>query len=111
MLARTYRLRKNSDFQRLYKTGKRFTTANLVLYWSPSKLDYTQFGFVISKKVAKKATVRNSLKRRLTAVVEEKFDGIRRPIKAIVLIKNDFGPLSPKELQSEVTTLLQKVIQ
>lgn len=111
MLARTYRLRKNSDFQRLYKTGKRFVSANLVLYYAPSKLQYSQVGFVVSKKVSKKAVVRNTLRRRVTALVQNYFSDIKSPTKAIILIRKDFSAVKPAELDAEIKQLLAKVTQ
>lgn len=106
MLARKYRLRKNSDFQRLYKNGKRLVSHDFVLYYSPSRMDYSQLGFVVSKKVSKSAVVRNTLRRRLTAVVEENISTLERPLKAIVLIKKDFSTLKPQDLKSQVLELL-----
>jgi len=110
MLARTYRLRKNSDFQRLYKSGKRFATPSLVLYYAPSKLDYSQFAMVVSKKVSKKAVTRNTLRRRVSALVEENFSSITTPTKAIILIRRDFSATTPADLKKEVQTLLAKVV-
>lgn len=111
MLARTYRLRKNSDFQRLYKTGKRFATANLVLYYLPAKLDHSQIGFVVSKKISKSAVIRNTLRRRVSAIVEENFTKFTNPLQAIILIRSDFSALKPQDLQKEVKNLLSKVMQ
>lgn len=110
MLARTYRLRKNSDFQRLYKSGKRFATANLAFYYLPSNMEYSQIGFVVSKKVAKSAVVRNTLRRRISAIVEENYKNIKSPIKAIILIRKDFSSTKPDELQKEVTNLLKGLL-
>ncbi len=109
MLKRTYRLRKNSDFQRLYRSGRRFSSSNLVLYYAPSHLGYSQVGFVVSKKISKSAVVRNTLRRRTSAVVEEMYPGIKNPMKMIVLIRNDFSNLKPNELKSEITKLVEKV--
>ncbi|MSR68549.1 ribonuclease P protein component [Candidatus Saccharibacteria bacterium] len=110
MLKRVYRLRKNSDFQRLYKSGKRFTTPNLVLYYMPSNFDYSQVGFVVSKKVSKKAVVRNSLRRRAGAIVEASYPKLKTPTKMIILIRRDFSALTPSELNKEITTLLGRQV-
>jgi len=110
MLARTYRLRKNSDFQRLYKTAKRFATPNLVLYYMPSSLDYSQIGFVVSKKVSKSAVRRNSLRRRASGIVEELYKDIKKPQKIIVLIRKDFTELKPEELKNEIKNLFKGVV-
>jgi len=111
MLARTYRLRKNSDFQRLYKTAKRFATPNLVLYYLPSYLQYSQVGFVVSKKVSKSAVVRNTLRRRASAIIEEVYKDIKQPYKIIILIRKDFTNLKPNELKAEITKLIGGIVQ
>ncbi len=110
MLARTYRLRKNSDFQRLYRTAKRFATPNLVLYYTPSHLKYSQVGFVVSKKVSKSAVVRNTLRRRASGVVEEMFANIKEPVKMIVLIRKDFSGMNPIEIKAEINKLLERLV-
>ena len=110
MLARTYRLRKNSDFQRLYKSGKRFASANLAFYFAPSKMEYSQIAFVVSKKVSKSAVTRNTLRRRVSAIVEQKFVNISHPVKAIILIRKDFSSIKPGELQKEVEGLIKGVL-
>jgi len=110
VLKRTNRLRKNSDFQRLYKSGKRFSTPNLALYYMPSNFDYSQVGFVVSKKVSKSAVVRNSLRRRTSAIVESIYPNIKHPTKLIILIRRDFSGLSPTELQKEINTLMARQI-
>ena len=111
MLARTYRLRKNSDFQRLYKSGKRFASANFAFYYTPSSMDYSQLGFVVSKKVSKSAVVRNTLRRRTSAIVEDSFGRIKIPIKAVILIRKDFSSIKPSELQKEIIGLIKEVLQ
>ncbi|MEI6581670.1 MAG: ribonuclease P protein component [bacterium] len=110
MLKRTNRLRKNSDFQRLYKSGKRFSTPNLALYYMPSNFDYSQVGFVVSKKVSKSAVIRNSLRRRTSAIVESIYPNIKHPTKLIILIRRDFSGLSPTELQKEIKTLMARQV-
>ena len=91
MLARTYRLRKNSDFQRLYKTAN------------------SQVGFVVSKKISKSAVVRNTLRRRASGIVEDMFNDIKEPTKIIILIRRDFSGIKPSELQDEIKKLLERL--
>ena len=110
MLARTYRLRKNSDFQRLYKSGKRFASANLAFYFAPSNMEYSQVAFVVSKKVAKSAVIRNTLRRRVSAILEQNFASIKTPVKAIILIRKDFSTIKPNELQKEVEGLIKGIL-
>jgi len=56
------RLRKNSDFQRVYEKGRSWAHPLLVLYALRNDLDYSRFGFSVSKRVGG-AVVRNRARR------------------------------------------------
>lgn len=58
------RLKKDSDFKRVYNKGKSYGCKNLVLYYLPNGTDEFRVGFSISKKVGK-AVVRNKIRRYL----------------------------------------------
>ena len=74
MLPRGARLRRNRDFQAVYRVRKSWASPHLALYvrFRPGdpegKVSPVRLGFVISKKVAKRAHVRNRLKRRLREI-------------------------------------------
>jgi ribonuclease P protein component len=74
MLPRGARLRKNRDFQAVYRARKSWATPHLVLYvrtrsvGAPESRFRIRLGFVISTKVAKRSHVRNRLKRRLREI-------------------------------------------
>jgi len=76
----------------------------------PSNFDYSQVGFVVSKKVSKSAVIRNSLRRRTSAIVESIYPNIKHPTKLIILIRRDFSGLSPTELQKEIKTLMARQV-
>lgn len=67
MLKKKYRLRPRNKLQqpRVYRT--QFFTLNVV----NSNLPYNRYGFVISKKVDKRASVRNKAKRKLRWCIEK----------------------------------------
>lgn len=58
------RLKKNAEFQRVYKRGKSFGCKNLVLYYMPNGTHKYRAGFSVSKKVGN-AVTRNRLRRYL----------------------------------------------
>lgn len=73
MLPRAVRLRRNGDFQAVYSRRRSWAATYLVLYIRdrsrpPAGPPSPRFGFVISKKVAKRAHVRNQIKRRLAEI-------------------------------------------
>lgn len=58
----TESLKKNSDFQNVYKSGKSFGNKYLVLYTSENNLNVNRLGISVSKKVGN-SVVRHRLKR------------------------------------------------
>ncbi|MGD9579909.1 MAG: ribonuclease P protein component [Vampirovibrionia bacterium] len=69
MLPKIERLKKNEDFSKVFRLKCSVATNNLITYVAPrnidSTLEYPKVGFVVAKKVTKKATGRNKIKRRL----------------------------------------------
>ncbi len=66
MLAKANRLNKHGSFAYVYRNGKRFSEADVVLICVPARS--ARVGFSVSNKVGK-AVVRNKVKRRLRAAV------------------------------------------
>src|SRR5580704_18162829 len=88
MLPRSIRLRRNRDFKAVYSQRRSYAGPNLILYVRlrgrvvpepvstqrhQATVPGVRIGFVISKKVAKKAHDRNRLKRRLREVCRQRF--------------------------------------
>ena len=63
------RLRRQRDFQALREHGISRAHPLLVLRTTANELAYSRFGFAISRRVARKAVVRNKLRRRLRDLV------------------------------------------
>ncbi len=65
MLPKQYRLKKRSAFTATYKTGRSLHRAGITVYCGRSKLDTSpmKIGFVVSKKIHKRAVKRNRIKR------------------------------------------------
>ncbi len=71
MLPRANRLTKKKDFDVVFKGGKTTRADFLMAKVLMSSLPASRFGFVVSKKVSPKATVRNKVKRRLREAAAE----------------------------------------
>jgi len=62
-MQRVFRLKKNYEFERVYKKGKSAACKSLILIYLDNK-NGLQAGFSVSKKLGK-AVVRNKVKRRM----------------------------------------------
>jgi len=72
MLPKINRLKKRKDIEKVFEKGKRFKEDFLILKITKNALSQTRFGFIVSKKVSKKATLRNKIKRKLREIVSQK---------------------------------------
>lgn len=69
----------------------------------------SRFSFVISKKIAGKATARNILKRRGYAFLQKNKEKIQPSFAVIFFLKKGVEKLSPKDFHVEMVLLLKKI--
>jgi ribonuclease P protein component len=65
MLPKINRLTKKKDFDLVFKKGNSVKGDFLLFKALGNKLKENRFGFIVSNKVSKRATVRNKIKRRM----------------------------------------------
>ncbi|HEY8499618.1 MAG TPA: ribonuclease P protein component [Clostridia bacterium] len=64
-MGRIHRLKKNAEFQRIYRKGSYMATKTLVAYIKPNNLKETRIGITVSKKYGK-SVKRNRIRRLIT---------------------------------------------
>ncbi len=62
-----YRIKKKSDFKRVYENGERFFHSYFVIFYLKNGLGYSRLGLTVSRKIGR-AVVRNRIKRRLREI-------------------------------------------
>ena len=101
-----HRLRKNKEFNYIYKKGERVSTEHFTLFVVKSKFENYKIGFSVSKKLGK-ANKRNKLKRRLKEIC-------RRYVKIppyrnyVLMARNDAQNVDIIFLKEEVLKLFEK---
>lgn len=86
MLLKKSRLKKKKDIEMVFRKGTTFKEDFLILKILKNKLERARFSFVVSRKVSKKATLRNKIKRRLSELVRVKLKKAKRDIDAIIIV-------------------------
>ena len=79
------RLKKNGDFQKLFKKGKRVFSSALTIIYSPCPKDKVM-GIALSKKHGK-AVVRNRIKRLIRAAFSANLDKLNGNYALVILPK------------------------
>ena len=100
MFRKENRLQKEKDIERVFKKGKGVREDSLILKFVENGLVENRVAVVVSQKVAKKASLRNKIKRRLREAIKNRDStGKREEGLDIVLValpgfeKKDFGEI------------------
>jgi ribonuclease P protein component len=104
MLKKKQRLSRG-EFTNLLKKGRRVHDTHLSLVFTTAT--ETKCGLVVSKKVAKHATARNLLRRRVYAILGDNLAMLAKK-HLVVLTKPSIQALSFEELKKTLETLIQK---
>lgn len=84
MLSKKNCLKKKKDFSRVFKEGKKINGKFVYIKIFPNNLLESRFGIIISKKVIKKAVLRNRLKRQTRFILKNILPKIKTNIDCIV---------------------------
>ena len=108
MLCKINRLKKEADFERVFKGGKSFREGFLFLKIKKNNLENSRFGFVVSKKNAKKAFLRNKIKRSLREAVRGEIKNIKKGIDGIIMISGYLEEEKPLGTGESLKKLFKK---
>lgn len=101
-------LKKEKDFERVARFGRSQKQGFLVLKFIKNGENMTRFGISVSKKVSKKAVVRNKIKRRISALARRKIGGILEGLDIFFLVLPGFEKLNFAEIDEIINELLKK---
>ena len=101
-----YRLKKNYQYNYVYKHAESVADKNFVMLYCPSNTKQTKVGFSVSKKYGK-AVKRNRIRRQLKAAVSNCMSEIKDGYNLIFIPRKSYDHLFSEVLCS-VTNLLKK---
>ena len=108
MLPRQHRLQRNKDFDLVFKKGRTFHSELLLLKLRRNNLEINRFGFIIGKKISKKSTVRNEIKRRLSEIIRKKIANIKPGFDVVIRAGAEIIDKNYKEIEKEIEGLFRK---
>ena len=104
-------LKKNSDFQNVYKNGKSYANKYLVMYVLKNELNRNRIGISVSKKVGNSV-----IRHRITRLIRESYrlqeDMFNSSLDIVVLARSTAREVGYKEIESALLHLggLHKII-
>lgn len=108
MLPKENRLKKKKDFDKVTTGGQQVFGSFLILKFKSNDMDVTRVGFVVSKKVSKKAVLRNKAKRQLREVVRAEMAHLKPGFDLIFFTRKEIIEKEFLDIQQLVKQLLQK---
>lgn len=99
MLAKENRLRSKKDIEAVFRSGRGYKEGFLLLKTSKNNLEVARVGFAVSQKAAKKAVLRNAIKRKLRALIRDRIIKIRNGVDLMFVVlpgieRKDFSGLA-----------------
>ncbi len=107
MILRKNCLKKRKDFLTVFKEGEKIQGRFFYLKFIMKEEDLSRFGIVISKKVLRKATERNKIKRRTRAILREKILKEKKGIDCVLFFHS--VPNSFKILEEEIEKAFKRI--
>jgi ribonuclease P protein component len=107
-LPKINRIKKQKDFKLIFEKAKSFKNTLLILKVAKNDLNINRFGFVVSQKVSKKATIRNKIRRRLSEAVKNQGDKIKNSTDLVLIGLPGIEKKNFHEVQEAVANLIKK---
>lgn len=109
MLSRTHSLKRPLKSREANKAS----SPTLLIASARNTFSYTRFLFIVSKKIDKRATVRNSIRRTLAGKVKELYSSIEPGFDVVIAARREITEAKKEVVWKELQTLLkrQKLLQ
>jgi len=108
MLPKENRLKKEKEFEAVFKGGRTFRGEYVLLRYLVNGTDKTKVGFITSKKVSKLATERNKAKRRMREIVRLRKESIKDGLSIIIIALPRIAGAGYEEIEKDLVKILSK---
>ncbi len=108
MFAKERRIRKEGEFKNVLERGRFVATPLFLLKYKKASEPESRFGFVVSRKVSPKATVRNTVKRRLREIARREEIRLPVPCDVVVIARRAAASASFGELRESFVAALNQ---
>jgi len=109
MLAKNSRLKKNKEFDLVFKEGKTVYSGILGIKIRENQLEFNRFGVLLSTKVSKLAVTRNLYKRRIKAILRQENLKIKTGYDGVVIVLPAIISKNYQEIETEIKTVFSKL--
>ena len=105
-LKREKRISGSEAINEIARKGRRSGNEAFVIYVLESKTAGSRSAIVVSKKVDKRAVVRNRLRRQITEILRENFAEIARPVDVVIYVRPKIKNFNFNQLRTSLKNVL-----
>ncbi|MBO1004171.1 ribonuclease P protein component [Pseudogracilibacillus auburnensis] len=107
-MKKAYRIKNNSEFQEILKSGKSFANRELVIYYKEKPLQpHFRLGISVGKKIGN-AVTRNRIKRYVRESFLQLEETILPEVDIIIIARKPTVHMDCKQIKSSLSHLLRK---
>lgn len=107
-MKKAYRIKKNSEFQYIFKHGKSFANRQLVIFYlEKPEQEHFRMGLSVGKKIGN-AVMRNKIKRYLRETFRELKKEIKPNVDIIIIARQPTKNMGLTEFKKSLSHLLYK---
>lgn len=108
MLARRYRLRSSRDISRVFRRGQYAVHGPFFIKSCPNYLSDTRIVIVVSKKVSKKAVVRNRIRRQVSGYFEGIWKTVMPGYDIVITVREDVSEHTSSRREADIVAVLRR---
>jgi len=109
VLPKKNRLKKKKDFENIFRRGRSVKEDFVSFRWRPNGLKISRFGFIVSQKISKKATVRNKIKRRLREILKLTLPRLKKGIDGIFIACPGLEERNFYDIESAIKNIFARI--
>lgn len=106
-MKRCFSLKKNKEFQYVYRAGKSAGAKSAILYYKHARHASYRVGFSVSKKVGN-AVVRNKVKRRMKEAFRMMMPEVKKGYNLVFIARESAATETYHDLEKNMRYLLKK---
>lgn len=100
-MKKAYRIKKNKEFQNVFKNGKSFANRQLVLYYLKKDQPHFRIGLSVSKRIGN-AVMRNKVKRYLRQAFHELEDDLHQDYDFVVIARKPVNKMEYHDVKKSL---------
>ena len=109
MLAKNNRLKKNKEFDSVFKEGKTAYGSFLGIKVKSNSFNFNRFGVLLGTKVSKSAVIRNKYKRRIKDILKKQNPQLKVGHDGVIIVLPAIVNKDYYKLTNEIKTTFNKL--